>query len=631
MIPAPVIDPSFYFTSFSSSAQCVQWVAHDFAQGPLRFLLMHLTADPQGVLEGTPGCRALACARCVLRSGVVYGIGLQGPSDALVDACCVLAAVLPQYGYDESFFSDVDREIANALQAAGYGSVRARLEHNAATRPRPVVAPAQVERLMLAVVNRQRVGCGDGPLAGLTDAMRKRVGFGRDGGMHGKCDPAVIAYENVLDVHARNYMASTRTVYGNPLDRLAVYNFIAGRAGKSRYRVQALRTLPWILPLMTAPERGRILREVVTIRAAIDEAEPLHDAVARAFDVSREVVRWLSCRTLPEHWQLDDVRLRRLLAALSWIPPERRPQSPTQFGDLVQLCGVLARIFRFRNDRGDLRMSAWSVLHGPCMRLWMAECQHGWALRARCSDPEGFATECADASDFLSTLVEAVQDGQETEDEAALALVMRWAAGISLRRLLDLSRQWHANAFRAVGTPADEPDVAAWPAILPEAICFGEVTAVELTSAAQLRAEGSLMQHCVASYDRTCYNGRSAIVSLRAASGAVLSTAELRLVGEEGLRVTVEQHRSVHNGAPGLASQRALAALILYLNDGASEPLLRARNSFQQRHRGRARLQQREREAHAHQVALQLARGVAGRLNGHASSTSPGGCKDKAF
>ena len=409
-----------------------------------------------------------------------------------------------------------------------------------------------------------------------------------------------------------------------------MYNFIAGRAGKSRYRAQALRALPWIMPLMTAPERGRILREVVTIRAAIDETAPLDEAVARAFDVPREVVRWLSCRTLPEHWQLDDGRLRRLLAALSWIPPEHRPQSSTQFSDLVQLCGVLARIFRFRNDRGDLRMSAWSVLHGPCMRLWLAECQHGWALRARGSDPHGFATNCADASDFLSALVEAVQDEQETEDEAALALVMRWATEISLRRLLDLSRQWHANAFPALATPADEPDVAAWPAMLPKAMCFNGVTAVELTSAAQLRVEGSLMQHCVASYDRACYNGRSAIVSLRAASGVVLSTAELRLVGEEGLRVTVEQHRSVHNGAPGFASQRALETLVHYLNDDASEPLLRARDSFQQHLRGQARLQQRVRDAHANQVALQLAGSVASAVGGHPLTASPGASKREA-
>lgn len=113
----------------------MQWVACDFAQGPLRFVLIHVTADPLGVLMGSPDCRALVSARCVLRSGMVYGIGMQGPRDALVDACRVLAGILPQHGYDESFFSDVDREIGDALQAAGYAAVRASLERNAAIIP----------------------------------------------------------------------------------------------------------------------------------------------------------------------------------------------------------------------------------------------------------------------------------------------------------------------------------------------------------------------------------------------------------------------------------------------------------------------------------------------------------------
>ena len=110
---------------------CSYWTASDFAAGPLRFVLMHVSADPAGVLEDKADCRALASARCVLRSGAVYAVSLQGPRDALAGACSVLAQALPQHGYDESFFADIDREIASALREAGYGAVRARLERNA--------------------------------------------------------------------------------------------------------------------------------------------------------------------------------------------------------------------------------------------------------------------------------------------------------------------------------------------------------------------------------------------------------------------------------------------------------------------------------------------------------------------
>ena len=583
----------------------MNWVACDAGQGPLLFLLMHVTADPLGVLTGSPDCRALASARCVLRGGTVYGVAMRGPRDALAGACRILAGVLPPHGYDESFFSDADRNIADAIQAAGYHSVSASLERNATVLPRPIVSAAQVERLMRVVVNRQGAGRSGEALETLPDVARDPGGPG-----HGErhADPAVAAYLNVLDVHARAYVASARTVCGRPLDRLEVYNFIIGRAGTSRYRVQALRALPWLLPILAAPERGRPLRDLAIIRAAIDGAAPLHDAVARAFDAPREVVRWLSRRELPGNWQLSDVRLRRLLAALSWLPPEHRPQSPAQFGDLAQLCGMLAQIFRFRNDRGDLRMRAWSEMHGPCMRRWLAECrQPGWALDAMRRNRQGLAAECADASDFLAALVDAVQDREDASDEAALALVMSWAAGLGLRRLLALSRQWHAHPFPSAGTPADDPDIAAWPAILPQPMRFGELSVVELTSAVQLRAESARMQHCVASYDRACHSGRSAIVSLRTASGTVLSTAELRLVEGDEPRVALEQHRAARNGTPGAACERALEALVRSLNDGAAEPLLRARIDFQQRQRGRARLRQGARKEHACQLALQLA------------------------
>lgn len=70
----------------------------------------------------------------------------------------------------------------------------------------------------------------------------------------------------------------------------------------------------------------------------------------------------------------------------------------------------------------------------------------------------------------------------------------------------------------------------------------------------------------------SCHSGYSAIVSLRTASGAVLSTAELRLIDGDRPCVTVRQHRSVRNGAPTAACERALEALVPRLNDVAAPP-----------------------------------------------------------
>ncbi|HBF52237.1 MAG TPA: hypothetical protein DDX04_19960 [Massilia sp.] len=114
------------------------------------------------------------------------------------------------------------------------------------------------------------------------------------------------------------------------------------------------------------------------------------------------------------------------------------------------------------------------------------------------------------------------------------------------------------------------------------------------------------MRHCVAMYDQACYRGHSAIVSLREASGAVRSTAELRLVEESSMRVAVEQHRSAENGAPDSACARALETLVRHLNAGDAEPLLRARSLFQRQHRERQHREQRVRRGQAHEAAWRL-------------------------
>jgi len=126
------------------------------------------------------------------------------------------------------------------------------------------------------------------------------------------------------------------------------------------------------------------------------------------------------------------------------------------------------------------------------------------------------------------------------------------------------------------------------------------------------------MRHCVATYDRACHSGHSVIVSLRTAAGDVLSTAELRLVDGDELRVAVQQHRSARNGVPDAACERALAALVLGLNRSEAQDRLRARFRFQQAQRGRARRLHLAHQARAHRVALRLAGSALGEAVGRA-------------
>jgi hypothetical protein len=596
-------------------AQCTCWEAHAFSDGPLRFVLMHVTADPSGLASGAADYRVLASARLVLRSGIVYGLGIAAFRSALLDVCFALARVFPDDGYDEELFHGRDRELAAALDAAGHGRVRVMLEHGATIMPTPAVATGRLARSLLAVINQQRTARSEGPLSSLADGSDGLPGDG-----DGPHDPAVVRYQTVLDAHALAYQATARTVCGVVTGTLAVYNFVVGHAWSGRNRAQALQSLPWLLPVLVASSREPIPEEVVRIRSAIDDATPLHDAVANSFNVPRGVVRWLGRRLLPADWRLDVPRLRHLLAALSWLPPERRPTSTHEFVDMVETCNLLAAPLRFDVDSSDREIVACLSRHAPCMRRWLAEVgRTGWAAGTMRRDRQRFALELSDARDFLRALAEGIQYRRSVPSEAATAIVLRWCASVGLRQLVAVSREWHASAVPAADADIQNPAGLRWPAILPHAWQHGHVTVTELTSSAHLVDEGLRMRHCVASLDLACHRGYSAIMSLRGRAGHAVSTAELRMCEDGGLHVVVEQHRSVRNGEPDRECEEALAALVLHLNDAGAAGRLRARRDFQHRH-----------QLHARECAVGVQRqralraGQASELAWKLASTVPG-------
>lgn len=585
------------------------WEAHSFHSGP-RFAVMHVTADPAGLMRGSADCRVLVSARLVLRSGLVYGVSIAGPASALRAVCEVVSRVLPGHGYDESQFRAWDRELAAALRSAGHTHIRVELERNASMYPRPAVTAGGLARLAVAVTNGRRSTDNDA-LPNWEDELVK-TGYRLDG-------PEVSRYRMMLDAHALAFQAGTERVCGLSAARLSIYNTIAGAASAARYRAQALHALPWLLPVLATPPKDSMPAEAVHILAAIDGASSLHSAVATAFGVPREVVRWLGRRFLPASWQLDIPRLRRLLTVLSWLPPEWRPQTSSGFDTLIETCNALAAILRFDAECSGHALGERLERHGPCMRRWLAETlRRGSATTTARRDPRQAAREMSDAADFLRVLAESLQDRRRIASGQAIDAVLRWCAGISLQRLIDMSREWHAFTRAAPAVAPAGKSGLCWPAILPEPWQHGEVTIVELTSSTQLHAEGQDMLHCVASFDRVCHRGHSAVMALYGTSRSVRSTAELRFCDAASLQVKVEQHRSIQNGPPDPACEKALAALVHNLNDVDALPLLRARRDFQRRQhalaQGQAARAQLQHELHAGQ-ARTLAWTLADRVH----------------
>jgi len=542
-------------------AGCAGWEWHRFRAGPLAGLLVHTVADPAELLRGGDTVIVRASARLLLRAGAIFGVVGRAPGSRLIEALQCAGAALAGQPYDEAAFFALDVAVATALHTAGIDGVQLSLEHNAALLPRPQAQPEQLCALALRAVSA--LACP----ASWFERLRQACGFDH---------PAPLAYLAALDIHALAYRAGGRQLNGVVLDRLAVVNVIGAQEGDAhaRNRVQALQALPWLLPLMTAHGGEKSRESVRDLLRAIDAGRPLHAAVAHAFGVPRETVRWLGRRALPDSWRVDAGRVQRLLALLAWLAPERRPRSPAQFEALTALGSLLAAPFAYRRVAGEAAALARIAIP---MRAWLAQ-----AARAGLEGP-GLAQrslELADARDFLRALFEALRADHELGDDTADARVLRWCAGIGMARLLTLSRVWHATV--AAAREQDENSAPArWPPVLAAPWQGEGRTIVELASAEQLRIEGRKMGHCVGSYEVACRSGNSVIVSLRSVAGAPLSTAELHLV-DGAPRIVAGQHRAARNGAPGADCARALGALLRHLNQ-ADDHLVARRRAFQRR------------------------------------------------
>jgi hypothetical protein len=556
-------------------AACAGWEHHRFADGPLAQVLMHVVTDPAGLLRGDERAASRASVRLRLRDGVIFGAVASAPRTSLLHVLQVAAAALAGRGYDESVLNMIDTAVASALMAAGLAPARITLEHNATLLPRPVLPPDQVAGMALHAVNAARRTQGGAALPACPplwlDQLRQACALD---------DPAVQGLTAALDTHVLDYCSSAREVHGIALDRLAVHNVVGGAPGRARNRTQAMRALPWVLPLLTTHDRNGSWEGVPVILRAIDAGLPLHDAVATAFGVPREVVRWLSRRTLPGNWSVDACRLQRLLALLAWLPPERRPRDHAQLGALTALGGALVAPLLYRGRMGEPKALERIA---ACMRHWLAHATQGGSVGvfARGNLAQQ-ATALEDAKDFLRALFEAACAIDGLDEDAADAWVLRWCAGIGAARLLVLSRAWHAEV---AGAPDEDADGAGalWPSVMAGPWHGESRTVIELTSRGQLHIEGRRMGHCVGSYEAACRSGNSVIVSLRTASGEPVSTAELHLRDDKPA-IVAGQHRAARNGAPGPDCTRALAALLQHLNH-ADQRALACRRAFQRRQR----------------------------------------------
>lgn len=151
----------------------------------------------------------------------------------------------------------------------------------------------------------------------------------------------IIAFQNGLNPDVMQLLDFIKRSFPYKADQLVAYNFLTSCTPIiRRNRIQALQTLPWLVPHLTGILSGKfslsnlctpiysVLSEFASnqiILSAIDEGQPLFDTVARALNVPREILGWSRHQVLPDVSQFNHRMVATLLRILSAIPASQRP------------------------------------------------------------------------------------------------------------------------------------------------------------------------------------------------------------------------------------------------------------------------------------------------------------------
>jgi hypothetical protein len=260
----------------------------------------------------------------------------------------------------------------------------------------------------------------------------------------------------------------------------------------------------------------------------------------RSLDLPIQMTRWMEHVFLasPDHLGIEYAMRRAELAGLGAKPA------------LVD--AVLAARPALDLHHGDFWRTAWRLL-----------IPHKW---------EGDTGQVAPLIDFLH----AVRHERVAVDTAD-GIVLREPPlpdfslkGRTVRSVLRLMVDWHRNLGLAVGGLTWEPSRLR-PIVLEvphedqsRPPTFWELT--ELTNSTQLRAEGTALQHCVASYSHACWQGRSRIWSIRRRCNLSIRSV---------LTVEVDPRRRMVVQARGFRNRRAAGRALDVLQTWAARENLR--------------------------------------------------------
>lgn len=168
--------------------------------------------------------------------------------------------------------------------------------------------------------------------------------------------------------------------------------------------------------------------------------------------------------------------------------------------------------------------------------------------------------------DFMARIGRQFSESFRRADERSAAIVANMQNDIpankTWKHLVEASDVWHAE----VQARMDDGDGRTWKPLIAGPMQIGPVTATELCSAAELRAESRNNDHCVGNgdYADDCMEGGTRIVALRIGQSRIRSTLEL---GLNNGRWRIVQHRGPSNSNPRKELATAVDRLLKRMNE----------------------------------------------------------------
>jgi hypothetical protein len=172
--------------------------------------------------------------------------------------------------------------------------------------------------------------------------------------------------------------------------------------------------------------------------------------------------------------------------------------------------------------------------------------------------------------DFMARIGREFSESFRRADERSAAIVANMhndiPANKTWKHLVEASDVWHAEMQARM----DDGDGRTWKPLIAGPMQIGPVTATELCSAAELRAESRNNDHCVGNgeYADDCMEGGTRIVALRIGQSRMRSTLEIGLING---RWRIVQHRGPSNSNPRKELATAVDRLLKRMNEEQSK------------------------------------------------------------